>query len=75
MEIQKFNLDDTEKSGVLQHLIKGGDLSQYGLSNAVTAMSADVEDYDRASDLERVGGQIIELPKSDWHTISVAKAA
>ena len=72
---KKFNLDDTEKSGVLQHLIKGGDLSQYGLSNAVTAMSADVEDYDRASDLERLGGQIIELPKSDWHTISVAKAA
>ena len=72
---KKFNLNDVEKSGVMQHLIRGGDLTQYGLSNAVTAMSQDVEDYDRASDLERLGGQIIELPKSDWHTISVAKAA
>ena len=72
---KKFNLNDVEKSGVMQHLIRGGDLTQYGLSNAVTAMSQDVEDYYRASDLERLGGQIIELPKSDWHTISVAKAA
>jgi hypothetical protein len=56
-------------------LIRGGDLTQYGLSNAVTQMSQDIEDYDRASDLERMGGQIIELPKSDWHTISIAKAA
>ena len=72
---KRFNLNDDEKSGVMQHLIKGGDLTQYGLSNAVTAMSSDVVDYDRASDLERLGGQIIELPKSDWHTISMAKAA
>jgi hypothetical protein len=72
---KRFNLSDFEKSGVMQKLIKGGDLTQYGLSNAVTAMSSDVEDYDRASDLERLGGQIIELPKSDWHTISMAKAA
>jgi hypothetical protein len=72
---KKYGLNDSEQSGVLQHLIRGGDLSQYGLSNAVTAMSQDVEDYDRASDLERLGAQIIELPKSDWKTISVEKAA
>lgn len=72
---KKYSLNDQEQSGVLQHLIKGGDLSQYGLSNAITAMSQDVEDYDRASDLERLGGQVIELPKSEWKTISIAKAA
>jgi hypothetical protein len=72
---KKFGFNDSEQSGVLQHLIKGGDLSQYGLSNAVTAMSQDVDDYDRASDIERMGGQIIELPKSEWKTIAVAKAA
>ena len=68
---KKFNLSDGEKSGVLQSLIKGGDLSQYGLSNAITEMSQDQPDYDRASDLERLGGQIIELKPSEWKTISV----
>ena len=31
-----------------QYLIEGGDLSQYGLSNAVTRASQDVASYDRA---------------------------
>ena len=31
-----------------QYLIEGGDLSQYGLSNAVTCASQDIASYDRA---------------------------
>ena len=57
---------------MLRYLIEGGDLSQFGLHNAVTRMSQDVEDYDRASDLERVGGKIIELSATEWKTIAEA---
>jgi len=71
----KKGLNDNEKSGVLQHLIRGGELTRYGLHAAVTRHSAEVEDYDRASELERLGGQVIELPRSDWEVINVAKAA
>ena len=70
---QKFGLSDHEQGGILRHLIEGGELSQYGLSNAVTQYSQDAGvDYDRASELEHVGAGIIELPKNDWNQIAVA---
>lgn len=67
---EKFGLNDSEKSSVLSHLIKGGDLSRYGLFNAVTRTAEDIEDYDRATDFEKLGGEIIELPKSEWTSIA-----
>jgi len=74
--VQKwFDLNDDERSGVLTHLIQGGDLSQYGMINAVTRASQDVQDYDRATDLERIGGKIINLNEGEWKTIATAKAA
>ncbi len=69
---KKFSLTDGERGDVLRHLIEGGDLSQYGLMNAVTRTSQDVQDYDRATDLERLGGTIIELPKRDWNVLATA---
>jgi hypothetical protein len=62
----RYQLVETEKNGVLNHLIEGGELSLFGLVNAVTRMSSDVESYDRAVELERIGGEILELPHSTW---------
>ncbi|PYS91466.1 MAG: DUF932 domain-containing protein [Acidobacteria bacterium] len=70
----KFQLAETEGSLILRHLIKGGDLTQYGLMNAVTRASQDVKEYDRATELERLGGQVIELSKSDWEQVANAEA-
>jgi len=53
---RKFMFSDDEKASVLRHLIGGGDLSAYGLANAVTRASQDLEDYDRATDFEKIGG-------------------
>jgi hypothetical protein len=66
MEImaEKFSFSDVEKEGILSQLIKGGNPTQYGLLNAVTAFSSQVADYDRATDLERIGGMILEMPKA-----------
>ena len=36
-----------------------GDCSQYGLINAVTRASQDIEDYGRATELERLGGELL----------------
>jgi hypothetical protein len=69
---RKLNLTDGEGKGVLQHLIEGGDLSRLGLYNSVTRMSADVESYDRASDLERIGASVIDLPKAEWRELVAA---
>lgn len=69
---KKFGLNETEGKSVLEHLIKGGDLSRLGLYDAVTRASADVESYDRASELERIGGAIIELPRNQWQELAAA---
>jgi hypothetical protein len=61
---RKFSLTEGERKGVLARLIEGGNLSLYGLHAAVTRHSADVEDYDRATEFERLGGEIIDLPAS-----------
>jgi hypothetical protein len=61
-----FTFSDTEQASVLKHLVNGGDLSQYGLLNAVTRASQDVEDYDRATEFEHFGGQVLELPQDQW---------
>lgn len=69
----QFGYNSEEKSSVLTHLIQGGDLSAYGLMNAVTRTSQDVEDYDRATDLERDGSKVLSLPASSWKAIAMAK--
>jgi hypothetical protein len=69
---RKLGLLEAEGKSVLRHLIEGGDLSQFGLYNAVTRMSQDVESYDRATELERIGAQVIELPKADWRVLAEA---
>lgn len=65
-----FRLTDGEQRGVLQHLIEGADLSRYGLMNAVTSTAAEVESYDRATELEMVGGQILDMPTYNWQRIA-----
>ena len=59
---KRFSLNEGERKGVLGRLIEGGDLTLYGLHSAITRHSADVEEYDRATELERIGGELIELP-------------
>jgi len=68
----RYSFNDTERAGVLQHLISGGDLSGYGLVNAVTHYSQDVEDYDRATDFEALGGKLIELTPNEWKGLAQA---
>jgi hypothetical protein len=69
---KKFGLQETERNAVLKHLIQAGTLNRYGLHAAVTRAAEDVESYDRASQLEALGGEIIELAKSDWRELAMA---
>lgn len=56
----KYLLNKNERASVLRHFIMDRDFSQFGLVNAVTRSSQDVEDYNRATELERIGGTILE---------------
>jgi hypothetical protein len=68
----KYALTDTEGASILAHLIAGKELSQYGLLNAVTRSAEDVPSYDRATELEKIGGSILELSGKDWSRIACA---
>ena len=68
----KFKLQQSESSGVLQHLIQGGDLSQWGLLNAVTRTAQDVDSYDRATELEELGATVMSLPSAQWKQLATA---
>ena len=59
---KEVGFTQTEGSSIMQHLIRGGDLSQYGLANAVTRYAQDEEvTYDRSTELEGIGGKVIDL--------------
>lgn len=58
----KFNLTQNERGDVLRQLFMGNDNSRYGLLNAVTAASQLSSSYERATELERIGGEILALP-------------
>ena len=58
----KFQLTENERGDILRQLFMGADNSRYGLINAVTAASKIAKSYERATDLERIGGEILSLP-------------
>lgn len=67
-----FGLNENEETGVLNHLIQDRDYTLYGLSNAVTRFSQDVDNYDRATKLESVGYDILSMSGSQWNRLNSA---
>lgn len=65
-----FGFNQSEQESILDHLIRGGDLTKYGLSNAVTRASQDIESYDRATEFENLGWAIATMPQEQWKAIN-----
>jgi Domain of unknown function (DUF932) len=68
-----IGLNSDESSQVLNQLIHAGDLSRFGLLNAVTRVAEDIVDYDRATEVERLGSSVLYLPQSTWHEVATAR--
>lgn len=68
---KRFSLNESEGRGILHQLIQERDNTKFGLINAVTAYAQTVDSYDRATDLEQLGGSILELPKSEWRAVAM----
>ena len=75
IEVTKKRLGwtDAEGEGVLTDYCKAGDFSLYGLVQAVTRYSQDVESYDRATELERQGGQLLSLNQKELEDTGFVK--
>ena len=70
---KEYGFTDSESSGILGHLAAGGDLSLYGLANAVTRQAQDVASYDRSTELEAAGYRIITMAPSLWRSLTREK--
>ena len=66
---KKIGATEAERGGILRSLITGGDLSAWGLLNAITHQAHEVADYDRGVEFEAMGGSLLNLPKSEWAEI------
>jgi hypothetical protein len=58
----RFNLTNDERGSVRGALVEGGNLSMWGLANAVTRAAEEASTYDRSTHLEAIGGQVLALP-------------
>lgn len=63
---KSYGFSQEEQENILDQLIRGGDMTLYGLSNAVTRASQDVESYDRATEMESLGWKIATMPGTQW---------
>ncbi len=66
---RRFDLSDGERKGALMSMVRDGDMSRWGLINSITAQAHKQEDYDRAMQLETVGGKIWSMEKTDFEGI------
>jgi hypothetical protein len=67
-----IGLNQSESELVLSHLLRSGDLSKFGMLNAVTRSAEDVESYDRATEIERLGSEVLYLPTTTWREVATA---
>lgn len=75
--VKKFSFTVEEGKMVLDNLINNADLegqrnTAFGLINAVTRTAENVESYDRASELEKLGGAMIHLAPNEWKKLGEA---
>ena len=54
-----YQFSKKEVDMVTQHFLCDNDLTQYGLVNAVTRTANDITEYERATEFERMGGQML----------------
>lgn len=66
---KKVGATEHERGGILRSLIEGGDLSAWGLLNAVTHQAHTIKSYDRAFEFTQAGGALLDLPRSEWRQV------
>lgn len=69
---KKHSMTEGQGNDILKHLIEGGDLSMWGLANAVTRTAEDQENYDDATRFESLGGRMLTLGKRDYSELLAA---
>lgn len=69
-----FDLGEGEQESILAHLASGGDLSRWGMVNAITAAAKSADGWDRLAEMEAIGGQVATMEETDWSRVALAAA-
>jgi hypothetical protein len=69
---KSYGLYERESQSILDHLIRGNELSLYGLANAVTRHAQEVDSYDRSTELEMTGWQMLNMDRKEWTKLNAA---
>ena len=67
-----FKVHEDEQEGIMRHLVADQDFTLYGLANAITRYSQDVPSYDRATKLEGIGYNVLNMPRDLFRRINQA---
>ena len=67
---KRYGLNDLESQHVLRNMLSENNWSKYGIINGVTNAAHITDNADRQYDLERIGSDILDLPKSQWEVLS-----
>lgn len=70
-----FGYTKQEGQGILDYLIRGGDLSLYGFANATTRYAQDVHSYDRSTAIESIGYSILNMGQRQWNKLNAVEVA
>ena len=66
----RYNLNRPETDSALIALAESKDYSRWGLANAVTLLANSSGSYDRAVELETLGGRIMQLNRLDYNALA-----
>jgi len=70
---RRLALPESMQNDVLTFLARGGDLTAWGLSSAITEAANTAKDYEQATMLEHTGGQVLAMSDTEWSAIAEAK--
>lgn len=61
-----YRITVEESRGVFERLRESGDYTLYGISNAITRYAQDVSRYDRSTELEAIGYNVLTMSGGKW---------
>lgn len=72
---EDFQLGRSDRASIDESLVRSGDFSKWGMSQAITqpANNQDIS-YARSSRLEEIGGQVLSMNNDQWHRIVTHEA-
>ena len=70
---KSYPIAQGEQDSILMNLIGGADYSKWGMVNAITELANAHPSYDRAVELQTLGGRVLDLKPTEWRRIAAAR--